>query len=59
MGCSARFVPAGFEPAWICRYLLACLCLMVPGRLENPVHRLRDLVYGDNDYDVRGQKKGA
>ena len=32
---------------------------MVPGRLENPVHRLRDLVYGDNDYDVSGQEKGA
>ena len=27
--------------------------------LENPVHGMGDLVYGDNDYDVRGQEKGG
>ena len=52
-------MPDGSETVWIYRYLLAGLCLMVPVHLENPVHGLRDLVYEDNDYDVRGQEKGA
>ena len=44
---AAQLCPGAASPA---------LCLLFSGRLENPVHRMGGLVYGDNDYDVAAKK---
>ena len=47
---AAQLSPGAAPPA---------LCLLALGRWGDAVHGMGDLVYGDNDYDVRGQEKGA
>ena len=47
---AAQLSPGAAPPA---------LCLLALGRWGDAVHGMGDLVYGDNDYDVRGQERGA